>query len=189
MKHFLVDKDAWSNGQIQSKLWLCSELEKMHQLNKLHLMKYKIAIVGGWYGILSFLLLTRNNFPIDYIRSFDIDPSCEPIADMINENWLIDNWKFKAITKDANDIDFDEFDLIINTSTEHFEEKIWFDNLKNKTVILQGNNLNDDHHHSKFSSLNDFDLFFPVNKKKYLNKISFKYHDKEFDRYMKIGIV
>jgi hypothetical protein len=78
----MFNKDAFSSGQIGSKIWLCEKLEKLNWSSDL------TYIYGGWYGITAFLLLSRGKFNVSKIRSLDIDPSCEPIADMINENWV-----------------------------------------------------------------------------------------------------
>ena len=78
-----VESDAWSHGQIESKLWLCQEFEHHHA----YYLPKNIAIYGGWYGLTAFLLLTRQHIQIQKIRSYDIDPACEPIADKINNAW------------------------------------------------------------------------------------------------------
>ena len=72
-----IDKDAFSSGQIGSKIWLCEELEKTGWLSDF------TYIYGGWHGITAFLLLSRGKFQVNRIRSIDIDPAAEPIADMI----------------------------------------------------------------------------------------------------------
>ena len=133
-------KDAFSSGQISSKIWLCEELEKTKWSSEL------TAIYGGWYGVTAFLLLSRDKFKVKKIRSYDVDPSCEPMADLINENWVWQDWKFKAQSDDCNYIK-PTADLIINTSTEHFDTKQWFENIPFGTrVVLQGNNMKHDDH-------------------------------------------
>ena len=94
-----IDKDAFSSGQIGSKIWLCEELEKIGWQSDF------TYIYGGWHGITAFLLLSRGIFNVNRIRSIDIDPSAEPIADMINENWVWQEWKFKSFTNDCNNFD------------------------------------------------------------------------------------
>ena len=88
----MLNKDAFSNGQIDSKLWLCEEIEKLNWKSDL------TRIFGGWHGLTAFLLLSRGKFQVRKIYSYDIDPSCEAIADIINENWVIKEWQFKAFT-------------------------------------------------------------------------------------------
>ena len=147
----IVDKDAFSSGQIGSKIWLCKELEKLNWSSEL------TYIYGGWHGITAFLLLSRGKFQVKKIRSLDLDPTCEAIADMINENWVWQEWKFKAFTQDCNNYEGQYGDLIINTSTEHFETMDWFDKIKPGTrVVLQGNNMPHDDHRIHSDNLKSF---------------------------------
>lgn len=81
-----INKDSFSNGQIDSKLWLCEQLENL--FSKID----EIWIYGGWYGLTAFLLRSRGNIDIQKIYSYDVDPLCETTADLINENWVIKNW-------------------------------------------------------------------------------------------------
>jgi hypothetical protein len=180
-----VDKDAFSSGQVGSKIWLCEELERRFDSID------SVWIYGGWYGVSAFLLQSRGNIRIGKIRSYDIDPQCEAIADMINENWVIDNWKFKAKTQDCNvlDLDWNGPDLIINTSTEHFESMVWWNNIPQGTVVaLQGNNMPHEDHHVRSETLDDFTKQFPVSTTLYTGQKEFVYPDWKFTRYMLIGI-
>lgn len=179
----MFNKDAFSNGQIDSKLWLCRELEKLGWTSEY------THIYGGWYGILAFLLLSREQFKVTRIESFDIDPACEAIADMINENWVFKEWQFKAFTLDCNQGVVGNPDLIINTSSEHFENKKWFDNIKSGTrVIIQGNNMTHHDHHVCSDTLEDFVINYPLNTIAYQGSLDFKYPEWQFTRYMIIGI-
>lgn len=175
-------KDAFSSGQISSKIWLCEQLERTRWKPK------SISIYGGWYGITAFLLLSRNNLKVKQIHSYDIDPSCELIADLINENWVWQNWKFKAYTYDCNNI-LTDADLIINTSTEHFDSKEWFENIRPGTkVAIQGNNMKHDDHVIYTKNLQQFLNQYPLRNVKYQGQLDFKYPDKQFTRFMQIGI-
>lgn len=179
----MINKDAFSNGQVDSKLWLCQELEKLKWSSDL------THIYAGWYGILSFLLLSRENFKVGRIESFDLDPTCEPIADMINENWVIKEWKFKAFTLDCNQGVRGAPDLIINTSTEHFDSMEWFDRIRPGTrVILQGNNMPHDDHFIDSASLEDFITHYPLSEIAYQGSLDFAYPEWSFTRYMIIGV-
>jgi len=177
-----VNKDAFSSGQISSKLWLCEELERTRWTSN------ETAIYGGWYGLTAFLLLTRNKFKVHKIRSYDIDSNCEPMADMINENWVWQDWKFKAITEDCNILK-STADIIINTSTEHFHSKQWFDNINYGTrVVLQGNNMKHEDHVIHFENLQEFLQEFPLTKINYSGQLDFEYPTWKFTRFMLIGI-
>ncbi len=177
------NKDAFSNGQIDSKLWLCQELENLSWSSKL------TRIYAGWYGITAFLLLSRQKFNVDRIESYDIDPSCEVVANAINENWVHKDWQFRAFTADCNQVIEGCPDLIINTSVEHFDSMKWFYNISPGTaVVLQGNNMLHDDHVLNFKTLESFTNTFDLTKVVYKGSKDFDYPDWKFTRYMIIGI-
>jgi len=179
----IVDKDAFSSGQIGSKIWLCEELERLNWSSEL------TYIYGGWHGITAFLLLSRGKFQVKKIRSLDLDPTCEAIADMINENWVWQEWKFKAFTQDCNNYEGQYGDLIINTSTEHFETMDWFDKIKPGTrVVLQGNNMPHDDHRIHSDNLKSFKKMYPLSKIDFAGQKDFNYDTWGFSRFMLIGI-
>lgn len=181
---YQIHKDAFSNGQVSSKLWLCEELEKL--FDKID----TVWIYGGWYGITSFLLLSRNQISIKKIKSFDLDKDCESVADVINENWVIDDWKFKAFTTDCNNLSFelDPPDLIVNTSTEHFDNMNWFTNIPKGTMVaLQGNNMSHDDHVIYSANLKQFVDRYSLSKILYRGSKEFIYPEWKFTRFMIIG--
>jgi hypothetical protein len=180
-----VNRDAFSSGQVGSKLWLCQELENLFESAD------NIWIYGGWYGVTAFLLNSRSNMRIKQIRSYDVDPQCQPVADIINENWVSKEWKFKAFTEDCNTLTpkLGNPDLIINTSTEHFESMDWWHNIpKGMIVALQGNNMPHDDHHIHTKNLKQFKKAFPLSKTLYEGQLDFNYPDWSFTRFMLIGV-
>lgn len=177
-------KDAFSSGQITSKLWLCEELENLFDRID------RIWIYGGWYGTTAFLLKSRNNISIDKIRSWDLDPSCEKIADTINENWVWQEWAFKAYTGDCNELQpaLGCPDLIINTSTEHFDRMDWWERIpKGMIVALQGNNMPHEDHCVYSDTLDTFVKTYPLSNLMFSGQKDFKYETWGFSRFMVIG--
>lgn len=178
----MFDTDAFANGQIDSKLWLCRELEKTQWQSEL------THVYGGWYGVLAFLLLSREKFCVDRIESYDVDPSCQPVADMINNNWLIKDWQFKAHTADCDLVDSTPADLIINTSSEHFDSMLWFEKIpKGKRVIIQGNDMPHEDHVVHSQNLDQFVETYALSNTIYSGEMQFVYPDWSFTRYMIIG--
>jgi len=187
--------DAYSTGQIKSKLWLVENLP-----NDLGL----VFICAGWYGTLANLMFDNCRDKFDKIRSFDMDPSCYKIADTINRPWVIDGWQFKSSTLDIHNmsyptrhrtyrangthVDLTEMpDTIINTSCEHIDNfNQWYSNIpKGKTVILQSNNYFELEEHINCSqSLSEFIDSAPMSKIIYQGTLSLD----KYDRYMLIGI-
>jgi hypothetical protein len=179
-----VESDAFSSGQFSCKLWLCEELERLYDRID------QVWIYGGWYGTTAFLLKARNNIKIDKIRSWDIDPKCERMADTINENWVWKEWAFKAYTGDCNEIQpaIGCPDLIINTSTEHFNSLEWWNKIPSgMSVVLQGNNMPHEDHVVHTNSLDEFINLYPLSDIHYKGQLDFKYDTWGFSRFMIIG--
>ncbi len=188
---FMVHNDAFSSGQISSKIWLCEMLEKHLDANTDHV----IWFYGGWHGIAPFMLLLRNNLRIQNIRSFDLDPSCQHMADSILENWVWQEWKFKAFTADCNDIDpahpgqFGSVPtVVVNTSTEHFESNEWYRKIPAGTIVaLQSNNMDHEDHHDCVKDLEQFKAIYADLDLMYSGSLDFSYPTWSFSRYMLIG--
>jgi hypothetical protein len=200
IKKFDIDYDCFSIGQLESKEWLIRILKDIEITKKLKLGT--VYILCGWYGILSSLIFLT--FEAEKIRSFDIDDKCEKVADQINKTYSSDNWKFKAITEDINNIDFeknswqcwsnknqrlsypitDKPDTIINTSCEHTTTE-WFKKIpKGKLVILQSSNFfSGSGHINSMTSLEEFKLEYPLSELYFEGELDFE----KYTRYMIIG--
>lgn len=184
-----IDTDSFSSGQIGSKIWLCEKLEQSFGTSI-----ENVWVLGGWYGLASFLLLSRGILTIQHVRSFDIDPTCETVADNLLNYWVWQQWKFKAFTKDCNKLDFKSNEygpsptLVINTSCEHFNDMEWFNRIPNGTKIaLQTNDMIHDDHVSNVASLDDVKNQYPLSKIKFEGIKTFNYPDWSFNRFMLIG--
>jgi hypothetical protein len=162
-------QDAFSRGQVQSKIWLTEELQKVskHFNTIFHL--------GGWYGQLTWYF--DNKITFDKYRNFDMDIEACKISDYIINLRHLENYKVKSveiglplwsdsddkknmnwisrtgceyeIKNYSNDNTFKEKtqpNLIINTSAEHMPS-IWFDKFVNRPqetdplFVIQTNNL------------------------------------------------
>jgi hypothetical protein len=127
--------DAFWSGQLNSKEWLITNLRK--NVNKF----VSIDIHGGWVGVLASMLF-QSDIYITNIRSVDIDPTCEPIATMMNKKEEITG-RFRAVTADMCEIRSDA-DVIINTSCEHITQDqfdIWKTGMPHSSLlVLQSNN-------------------------------------------------
>lgn len=195
----IIDKDCFSRGQLQSKVWLIQELKK------LNLELGTVFLCAGWYATLSTMLF-ESGIKLDKIRSFDIDPSCVDIAEVFNKPWFVDNWKFKALTADILDIDYNEYtwqywsnknnrmsypitdipDTIINTSCEHINKfDDWYSKIpKNKLLILQTNDYYDvDEHVNCSLNLDEFTFKTPMTTVFYEGELELP----KYKRFMRIG--
>jgi hypothetical protein len=143
--------DCFWQGQMKSKEWLCSELRK-------HVKKFvTIDIHGGWNGVLASMLF-QSDVPVISIRSIDIDPTCEPIANMMNKKEEMVG-KFQAVTADMCTVQSNT-DVVINTSCEHITQEqynLWLSGMPhNALLVLQSNNYDIPEHVRIAKDLEDF---------------------------------
>ena len=143
--------DAFWSGQLKSKEWLISNLRK-------HVNRFvTVDIHGGWVGVLASMLF-QSEVPVLNIRSIDIDPTCEPIANMMNKAEEMVG-KFRAVTADMCSIRSDA-DVIINTSCEHITQDqydLWISGVPyNSLLVLQSNNYNIPEHVRVAKNLEEF---------------------------------
>ncbi len=139
--------NALNRRQTASKLWLLNTLFDCHgaALGRVH-------VLGGWYGVLAALFIHDPRFEIERITSFDLDPTCAPIANSLNAA-NVERGLFEPITADildlqyvSNSVRIDTLslklpDILINTSCEHLDNfDDWFAALPNDTLlVLQSN--------------------------------------------------
>lgn len=185
-----LHQDAFSSGQVLSKIWLAEELENVIKNYKYN-YPLKIVCFGGWYGILHFILKTRNKVDISLYRSIDIDKESEVLADAVNNLWVWQEWQFKAIVADANTFEYtaNDFNTVINTSVEHIVSKKWFDNIPVGTlVVLQSNNMAHSDHCHNHTSVDHLSSEFALTTILFSGEKLFSYPTWNFTRYMIIGI-
>jgi hypothetical protein len=143
--------DAFWQGQLKSKEWLITNLRR--NVNKF----ISIDIHGGWVGVLASMIF-QSDIHVTNIRSVDIDPACEPIANMMNKKEEMVG-KFRAVTADMCAIRSDA-DVIINTSCEHITQDqydLWLSGMPyNSLLVLQSNNYDIPEHVRTASSLEEF---------------------------------
>lgn len=149
-------QDAFSRGQVLSKIWLAEELSIIQNNFKM------IHIHAGWFGQLR-MYLDIANITYDKMRIFDIDPIAREISDKIFNNALIKNYKVKSANLNVTnptwlhstgcEYDVSETitektipDLIVNTSAEHFNSS-WYHKFvlrkqsSDPLYVIQSNNL------------------------------------------------
>jgi len=183
-----INMDAFSDGQMASKLWLCEQLEKSLGPEK------RIAntwIYGSWYGLLPFLLLSRGHISFEKIHLFDIDLKALEISKKI-----LNHWQFGSSTQ----IEYHNQDctvpnpllplpdLIINTSAEHFQNYDWWKNIqKPVTFIVQSTDMEHAEHISKVSSLSELKNNLGIFSTLFEGTKEFNYPNFQFKRFMVIG--
>jgi hypothetical protein len=178
--------DAFWSGQLDSKAWLVTEL------NKIVLNASNIYVFGGWIGVLANMLLNSSSYPVLKVRSIDLDSWCEPVADTLNKIHEMDDWRFKARTADMSTYDY-EWEItphiVINTSSEHVTQSVydtWYDRIPvGSLIVVQGNDFFSCDEHVRCShSLDEFNTMNRVNKPLYTGELK----TDMYTRYMSIWI-
>ena len=191
--------DAFSQGQIDSKLWLIDTVQK------LDLSMGRAWTLCGWIGTLGYLMLLRQDkLKLISIRSFDVDDRCAALAEILNRPNVKDNWKFKASTVDVNTAIYDDFmhnslrydgtvvemcdtaDTVINTSCDHMgSNNSWWERIPaDKLIILQNNNWHEnDQHNNSVDTIDEFKRMYPMNELLFAGEIDCTL----YTRFMLIG--
>jgi len=202
------DKDCFSRGQLQSKQWLVNELTKCDvELGT-------VFLCAGWYATLATMIF-ESDIKVDRIHSFDIDPSCQQIAETFNNPWYLDEWRFKASTGDIRDFNYTTTpapsdgsvgnyyfkttvgdreietrlkpDTFINTSTEHVADFTnWYrKNIPFDSLVIVQGN----NFHDLEEHVNTHDSLQSFSDQCYMRTVLFEGELElpEYTRYMKIG--
>ena len=114
-------RDASTSSQLQSKLWLVSEIAN------LDISFVKVLLIGGWYA--NFIVpLLIDELDVKYIYNTEIDPDVKNLTYKFNKRYkpTAGQIKFDKVTYECflhdvmyKPITIDGIDLVINTSCEH----------------------------------------------------------------------
>ena len=119
-------RDLFSEGQIASKSWL------LHHISSLTDIK-NVIVCGGWFGFLARALWEQNN--LLNVTSIDANSTATKVAGHILHN------KGTALLADMNQINYANFDCVINTSLEHINStEDWLAQIPPKTTIIAQSN-------------------------------------------------
>ncbi len=195
-------QDAFSRGQVQSKVWLATELAKITDKAD------NILILASWFGQL--VRYIDHSIDFDKVRLVDMDETACKVSDYIFNLDKLEGYRVKSTAADLNDLvlqkngyilnikDFkkektfeEKFlpDVIINTSAEHMSDD-WFFQIKFKEldsqpiVVVQSNNLFEiPEHVNCVHSIDHMLKKFPMSEVLYSGEIQLK----GYKRFMLIG--
>lgn len=175
--------DAFSHGQVESKIWLCEQLEPFLPTNA------NIVNLGGWYNVLGLMLKVRNPKRNLKITNLDTDPDTKPVADRICDAW---QGTIRHQTLDANTAHIKEYNVVINCSAEHFKSAEWFDNIApGALVCIQSSNVDDAEYpwlvHLPNPTQEHFLKRYPLASTYYSSVMDFDYESWGYSRFMLIG--
>ena len=191
--------DAFSRGQVLSKIWLVTELAKIQKDFKM------IHVHAGWMGQIR-LYLDQVGINYNKMRIFDIDPIAMELSDKVFNNAQLQDWKVKSALLNVNDYDSiqktgikyqvtdtinekNKPDLIVNTSCEHFSDS-WYHKFKSRSegwgtlIAIQTNNFHKiEDHINTVHSLEEVKMKYPMDEILYEGELELN----GYTRYMLIG--
>jgi hypothetical protein len=147
--------ESISPNQIEGKNWLVEELDNV-QIPRDEEGKFKIEIVGGWFGFpLIDLLYNKYGDQIRAIDFFDVDPFAAKVFGVYLSTWWVDIQDVKIFSNSMGDyFNYKEkrrAHLIINTSCEHMPDmlsmKEYYFDPERTLLCLQSNNKTDEDDH------------------------------------------
>lgn len=183
----MFDLTSFSHGQIKSKLWLCDKIKEFLPNDA------NVWILGSWYNVLGCMLFIKHPEKINFVTGIDVDQDAIDTAEKITSYWYIEG-KANNICTNANEytVPGGESNVIINCSPEHFESKLWFDNLPENTIVcIQSSNITDPKEpwiiKQPSASFDDFLNNYPLTHKLYTGIQKIEYSHFSYERYMMIG--
>lgn len=179
--------DSFSHGQIKSKLWLCEQIEPClpEQPN--------VTILGSWYNVLGFMLLTRMPKRYKHIRGIDIDKSAIEVSNKICDAWVLDENIVTNVQQDVSNVDYASTNVVINCSPEHIEGKQWFKNIPYGTLVcIQSSNVTDPNEPWNIKNpspdIESFRNQYELETTHFCETLPIRYGNWGYDRFMLIGI-
>jgi hypothetical protein len=142
--------DSLHPNQIICKQWLVESLSKV-QIPQGNDDKFRIEIVGGWYGYPLIDLLYKHHGT--YIREIDIFDVDKKACQFINKyKQIFEHWKVRVFNQDwFTYTEKRRTHMIINTSCEHMWDmsmmKDYFESPDRTLLVLQSNNKTDEPDH------------------------------------------
>lgn len=182
-----MNYDSFSHGQVISKKWLCEHLEPHIPDNA------TVWVLGSWYNLVAFMLLSRGNKTFKAIVGYDQDPMAKVTADLICNAWTWDNPVITNVVANANCLDWSNPpEVVINCSGEHFETTEWWSAIPQSTVVaIQSSNVVDSGPVWNIHQANpDFETFanrYPVASMIYSGTKFISTGAGGYERYMLIG--
>ena len=171
-----------SPKQIQCKQWLLKELRRVPRDFK------NIQLYGGWYGYPLIDMLDRA-YNLKNVTNIDCDHAAIKVCHRFSKHYFDHSFvEYSKLAVEQFSGDFQNVDLVINTSSEHMSDlpvliknKLYSDNC---IFALQSNNMADlDEHTNCVNSHEELAQKSGLNKILYSGKMTLD----NYERYMVIG--
>jgi hypothetical protein len=154
-------RDAFHSNQLRSKE------EAACALRSSCTHTGSLLYIGSWFGVYTRAIC--DEYPEMEVDSVDMDLRCKFISDRFNQS--VKNYRENFVC-DINCFDrLNNYDTIINLSSEHMSNN-WFDRIEpGKSVVIQSNNLPISDHINTCASLEEMIAKFPMADTKYATEL------------------
>jgi len=160
-------RDAFHSNQMQSKNQAIAAYDSVHTDGS------KVLFIGSWYGLMTNYLLEKYDC---YVAEIDIDMRCQTISTALNSH---SSRYLGHYTADINVFDrMDQYDLIINLSTEHMTTDWFYRVLPGTRLVLQNNNLQINDHINNCTDLQDMKRKYPLSSFSYENTLELNVYNR-----------
>ena len=175
--------DPYSHGLIESKIWLAEKLESLKLTNF-----DNIYLLGGWAGLVGFILYVRGKTTFKKLINIDIDSEAIKQSRHVLDVVRCQS-KLECFVCDAMNVKYDVGNnLIINTSADNMNTNTWLDIIpQGSTVVIQSRTGNHVDNYYPVKSLDHFNSLYNLDKAVYLGQKVFDYPENSYTRFMKIG--
>ncbi len=186
-----IPSDAFSHGQIKSKLWLAKELSCWSEKHMDKGIRYELNWYGSWVGMGPFLLFCQANLRFSKVNLFDLDQEALAVSKALLNFWHCEGVEINLINQDMGKATESgaASRLFINTACEHVSDEQWLKNISaGSFVLLQSTDMKHVEHINSPKNFEDFLLkYSPHIHTLESDAIHFTYPDKEFFRFMLFG--
>ena len=186
--------ESFYHGLVNSKIWLCQELEGIMYKQKMHCPA--LHILACWDNLLAFMLLTRKPKFYGVVHGYDIDEGAINSANQITNTWIHDYPKVYNHLLDINATDFSsagEESIFINCSVDQLDSTRWFDSIpKGRLVCIQATDIEEGNDpwlvKQTTKDITELQERFPLTDVLYKGTREIYYSTFSYNRFMLIGI-
>lgn len=195
MEELQIHPDAFSHGQVKSKIWLAQSLQPWMEKNGLDPQAGNWAMhwYGSWVGIGPLVLLLNSRVKFKAVHLYDLEEKS-----LATSKKILDYWYCEQIAINTHCVDVsravmhrpqDEQHLFINTACEHILSNSWLIRIPEKSfVLLQSTDLELPEHINRPQDMNHFiTKYSPLVDVLESATIEISYPNKSFRRFMLFG--
>ncbi len=191
MNDLVIPSDAFSHGQIRSKIWLSENFAVWSKKHLSPAKSFELHWYGSWVGIGPLLMLSRNELKFHKLNLFDLNP--ENLATSLK---VLDFWRCESVEITTQTIDVNEHrpqpgphQIFVNSACEHMAGSSWLKNIpEGAFVLLQSTDMKHHEHINCAENAVDFiNKYSPWLTVLESSQIDFNYPDKRFSRFMLFG--